>query len=243
MTASPAQAFAEAVRAEPVDLGEACALLAAALDPRQDAGGTGAALDALAARVDRSLPPVEALRRVLGGFSGDAAAYAELESSLLPAVLERHRGLPILLSVVWLEVARRCAIPAEGVGLPGHFVVRVGGELVDPFHGGAPFPHPGPPPPGWPATDILARILNNVRAWAVTLDRVRVRLAAVELSLALPRHPLELRHERGQLLARVGDFSGAAAELEAYAEAVEPADAGRAETARREARLTRARLN
>src|SRR5674536_283646 len=91
--------------------------------------------------VDPRRPPVEALRGVLAGFTGDARDYADLRSSLLPEVLRRRAGLPILLSVVWLEVARRCGIPADGIGLPGHFVVRVGDNCVDnyvdPFAGGA----------------------------------------------------------------------------------------------------------
>ncbi len=70
---------------------------------------------------------------------------------MLHAVLRRRRGLPILLSVVWMEVARRAGAPVYGVALPGHFVVGFGAEpglaggsaggveervLVDPFDGG-----------------------------------------------------------------------------------------------------------
>lgn len=84
-----------------------------------------------------------ALRQLLGErfeFRGSPGDYQRLESSLLHAVLRRRRGLPILLSVVWMEVARRAGAPVYGVALPGHFVVGFGAAeeqvLVDPFDGG-----------------------------------------------------------------------------------------------------------
>ncbi|MCW2777098.1 MAG: putative transcriptional regulator, partial [Frankiales bacterium] len=75
------------------------------------------------------------------------------------------------------------------------------------------------------------------------LESTRTRLWAAELSLLLPRHPVALRRERGELLVRLGDHLGGAAELEAYATVVEDADPVQAETARREAGLARSRLN
>ncbi|MEY3015441.1 MAG: hypothetical protein RIT45_4176 [Pseudomonadota bacterium] len=83
-----------------------------------------------------------ALRRVLveeGELRGDAETYDAPENSLVTRVIERRRGQPILVSSIWLEVGRRAGVAVEGVGLPGHFVARVGGEagrLVDPFSGG-----------------------------------------------------------------------------------------------------------
>lgn len=71
----------------------------------------------------------QALARLLGEryeFHGTPSDYQRLESSLLHEVLRRRRGLPILLSVVWLEVARRAGAPVYGVALPGHFVVGFG---------------------------------------------------------------------------------------------------------------------
>lgn len=84
---------------------------------------------------------IDALERLLVGdlgFTGDRDDYDHPYNSFLPRVLTRRRGLPILLSVVWLEVARRAALPLVGLALPGHFVVgyRSGpGALVviDPF--------------------------------------------------------------------------------------------------------------
>lgn len=76
-----------------------------------------------------------------GALRGDGESYDAPENSLVTQVLSRRRGQPILVSSVWLEVGRRAGITVEGVGLPGHFVARVGGEggqLVDPFAGGKP---------------------------------------------------------------------------------------------------------
>jgi regulator of sirC expression with transglutaminase-like and TPR domain len=243
------------VRTEPVDLGLACLLIAAQADPALDIRAAQAELDRLARSVDPKRPPVEALRGVLAGFTGDARDYADLRSSLLPEVLRRRAGLPILLSVVWLEVARRCGMPADGIGLPGHFVVRVGGgyvhnyvhNYVDPFAGGARLDVSGVPAPylrPWDAAEMLLRILSNIRAWAGhSTDRARTRLWAVELSLLLPHHPVDLRRERGVLLVAGGDFAGGARELVGYAELVAAADPAAAERAREQAGAARARLN
>ncbi|MFI5182606.1 MAG: transglutaminase family protein [Thermoanaerobaculia bacterium] len=83
-----------------------------------------------------------ALAEVLGveeGFGGDEDDYYHPDNGLFHTVLARKRGMPILLSTVWMEVGRRAGLSVEGIGMPGHFIVRVGsspGILVDPFAGG-----------------------------------------------------------------------------------------------------------
>lgn len=80
-----------------------------------------------------------ALRRVVAireGLGGDVDGYYDPRNSFLNEVIDRRRGIPITLSVVWMEVGRRAGIDVQGVGLPGHFLVFVSGQLVDPFHGG-----------------------------------------------------------------------------------------------------------
>ncbi|RSN44274.1 hypothetical protein DMH12_31745, partial [Streptomyces sp. WAC 04229] len=146
--------FAEEARAERPDLATLLLLLGAEADGALDEAGLDAAqveLDRLAGELPfRPGSPrawAVALRDLLGeryGFHGVAADYQRLESSLLHEVLRRRRGLPIMLSVVWLEVARRAGAPVYGVALPGHFVVGFGPEygpeeervLADPFDGG-----------------------------------------------------------------------------------------------------------
>lgn len=73
------------------------------------------------------------------GFRGDAEDYSATRNCCLHQVLARRKGMPILLSCVWIEVGRRAGIPVEGIGMPGHFLARVGGPAgvhVDPFAGG-----------------------------------------------------------------------------------------------------------
>lgn len=265
--------FAEEARSERPDLSALCLLVGAAGDGALDEDGLDAAqmeLDRLAGelpyRPGGPLAWARALCELLGeryGFGGSDADYQRLDSSLLHEVLRRRRGLPILLSVVWMEVARRAGAPVYGVALPGHFVVGFGpaGEqvLADPFDGGrvltgadaellvagatgAPL-KPSMLEPADPL-DVVLRILNNVRAWAaVRPERSDVALWAVELSLVLPSHPARLRYERAQLLVQRGDFVGGALELEAYADLVSVVDESTAEQVRGQAQAARALLN
>ncbi len=116
-----------------------------------DAPGAIATLDGLGAELSRiagqtSGVPDELARacaQLLGGaygFEGDRERYDDPDNSMLDIVLGRRRGLPIVLSVVYIEVARRAGIALAGVGLPGHFVVGHFGAdpplLLDPFAGG-----------------------------------------------------------------------------------------------------------
>lgn len=266
--------FAEVVRSEPVDLGLACLLVGGEVDRSLDVDASLAVLDALAASVRGQLSSTRprdvaaALRDVLGEQAGFAGGdFEDVRSSLLHEVLRRGRGLPILLSVVWMEVAARLDVSAYAVGLPGHVVVGIGEPedvhvLVDPYAGGRVLSvsdveqlvlqmtgspvHPGHLAP-LPATDLLLRLLNNVRVLASRkppgLEAAATRLWAAELSLLLPRHPVELRRERGELLVRLGAHLDGAEELETYAMIVDGADDAGAATARREARLARAQLN
>ncbi|WP_329186188.1 transglutaminase-like domain-containing protein [Streptomyces sp. NBC_01428] len=265
--------FAAEARAERPDLALLCLLVGAAADGTLDEAGIDAAqieLDDLAGQLPfRPGGPrswATALAELLGGrcgFRGLPADYQRLESSLLHSVLRRRRGLPILLSVVWMEVARRAGAPVYGVALPGHFVVGFGPPeeqvLADPFDGGrvlagadaellvagatgAPL-DPSMLSPAEPL-DVILRILNNIRAWATARpERSDVSLWAVDLSLLLPSHPARLRYERAQLLVQRGDFLTGAAELDAYAEVVAAVDEPAATRVRQQALAARAMLN
>ncbi|MEU8784089.1 transglutaminase-like domain-containing protein [Streptomyces sp. NPDC048637] len=269
------QQFAEAARAERPDLALLCLLIGAEADPALDEAGC----DAVQIELDRLaglLPYAPAggpgawarnLAELLGtrcGFGGSPADYRRLESSLLHEVLRRRRGLPILLSVVWMEVARRAGAPVYGVALPGHFVVGFGDPagshvLADPFEGGRPLTDEdaellvagatGEPLSAQMMTpadplEIVLRMLNNIRAWAQARpEHSAVQLWALELSLLLPSHPARLRHERAQLLVERGEFLAGAAELEEYARVVEAVEPAGATAIRRQAAAARAMLN
>ncbi|MFE2496532.1 transglutaminase-like domain-containing protein [Streptomyces scopuliridis] len=265
--------FAEEARADRPDLATLCLLVGAEADPALGEAG----IDAAQAELDRlaGLLPfgvlgarawAVALAELLGercGFEGSPAEYHRLDSSLLPVVLRRKRGLPILLSVVWIEVARRAGAPVYGVALPGHFVVGFGDPdervLADPFAGGRLLTGadaellvtgttgealvPAMLAPADPL-DIVLRVLNNIRAWAAPRpERTDVSLWAVELSLLLPSHPARLRYDHAQLLVQRGEFRRGAAEMDEYARVLDAVEPSTAEAIRRKARAARAMLN
>ena len=261
--------FAEVVRSEPVDVGLACLLIGGEVDPDLDVDDSLEALDVIATQVrlrlyghTRPRDVAEQMRRLLHGghrFGGSEADFDDVRSSLLPEVLLRKRGLPILLSVVWTEVAARLGTQAMVLCWPGRVHVLVGEPedehvVVDPWEDGRALAREeiaqrsqGMPLAPMSANDLLLRLLTNIRVLAARrppgLDAAAMRLWAVELSLLLPRHPVFLRRERGELLVRLGDHLGGAEELETYALVVDGSDEQAAEAARREARLARAQLN
>jgi regulator of sirC expression with transglutaminase-like and TPR domain len=276
MTSSVRERFAAAAREEWPDLAELCLLIGAEADPALAGESCDLAqieLDRLAGLLpyglDTPMQWATALQRVLGaghGFHGTAADYRKLSSSLLQEVLRRRRGLPILLSVVWMEVARRAGAPVHGVALPGHFLVALGDPtdtasfvLVDPFDGGRVLSaedtdqlvadSTGPSRvPSMLVTadplDIVQRVLNNIRAWAAPRPEHRpVQLWTLDLTLLLPRHPAKLRYERAKLLVTMGDYLAGAAEMEEYAEVIGAFDPESAQGIRLQARGARAHLN
>lgn len=98
--------------------------------------------DEVAARRERS-SPLDAMRRVLvdaAALSGDEDDYHAPDNSRISAVVARRRGMPILLSAVWIVVGRMAGLDVRGVGMPGHFIVRLDDEpddvFVDPFRQG-----------------------------------------------------------------------------------------------------------
>ena len=127
-------ALAMAAAFRPVDAARALATLDAL---GQEVAGVlhGAARTPRGARPSPSRMSGHAAR-----LRGDTEQYDRPENSMLDRVLERRRGLPILLSAVYVEVARRAGVPLAGVGLPGHYVVGHFGApeplLLDPFGGG-----------------------------------------------------------------------------------------------------------
>jgi regulator of sirC expression with transglutaminase-like and TPR domain len=133
--------------------------------------------------------------QVLGrthGFAGDHQRYDDPENSMLDVVLSRRRGLPILLSVVYIEVARRAGIPLAGVGLPGHFVVAHFGSappvLLDPFSGGVRIDEPiaeGWVRP-WRSHEIAWRMLNNLVASYQRRGDLTAAIRGAQMRLLLP---------------------------------------------------------
>ncbi len=231
------------------------ALCIAARDHPVDVDAHLATIDALAAEA----PGPDLLADYLFttcGFAGNAVDYLDPRNSYLDAVLERRVGIPITLSVVMIEVGRRMGVMIEGVGMPGHFLVREPtGTYVDPFHGGARLDEEGcrrlfatmhgaapfradflAPVDG---RSILARMLANLtRSF---LERhPRDALWTVRLRFAIPGLSIAERRHDATVLGTLGRFREASEHLDALATG---ADAATAEALGRESAAYRARAN
>ena len=160
-----------------------------------------------------------ALGEVLGGrhgFAGAGDEYDHPDNSMLDLVLERGRGLPIALSVVYLETARRAGIALDGVGLPGHYVVgqfapgAAPPVLLDPFAGGARLESgaaaAAPDLRPWGAHETALRMLNNLVGSYTRRNDLGRAIRAAELRLELPL-------ERGLAEALAAELRGLRARL------------------------------
>jgi regulator of sirC expression with transglutaminase-like and TPR domain len=133
-----------------IELARAALLVAAESDPGVDIDGTLHTLDSwteeLRARLEPGWNNLQKLARLRAfvfddlKFRGDHRDYYDPRNSLLHEVMERRLGIPLTLSIVFMELGWRIGIPFEGVGFPGHFLVRLTGEpgelLLDPFRRG-----------------------------------------------------------------------------------------------------------
>ena len=189
-----------ASRADPPVEELALALAAALREPDRDRtlGRLDELGEQLATLVDAGGGPemeAWACGELLGGrhgLSGDREDYDNPDNSMLDLVLERRRGLPIALSVVYVATARRAGLPLAGVGLPGHFVVAHFGTspplVLDPFGGGsrvvvrAPSRLVRP----WSPHETALRMLNNLIAAYTKRARLGDAIVASRLRLALP---------------------------------------------------------
>ncbi|WP_233166309.1 SirB1 family protein [Archangium sp. Cb G35] len=266
-----------ALAADPPRLDLAALAIATLNRPELDTSAYLHTLDALAARVQLEmerhtghgevLAGLTALRHVLAdieGFSGNEEDYQAPENSFLDQVLERKVGLPITLSVVYLEVARRAGIPLYGVPFPGHFLVACSAGdhklVVDPFHGGEILTEEGckellervAPQLRFnptmlspaPVELITYRMLSNLRRVYLERDESERGLAVVDLLLMLaPNHPGELR-TRASLLANLGAYRAALKDVERCLElSPEAPDRDRLELTARELRERAELLN
>jgi regulator of sirC expression with transglutaminase-like and TPR domain len=256
----PAEAFADLMRRndEEIPLDRAALLFAAVEYSDLDVEAALATLDGLARVVQRRLGGgrgSDAVVRVLAGvlhgelgFHGNPGAYYDPRNSYLNDVLDRRLGIPISLSTLYLEVGRRLGLPVEGVGMPGHFLVRlrdpVAPVMVDPFADGVIVTEAecearlrslyGPSaqlrrvmlePVG--TRQILFRMLNNLKGiYANGEDWARVVRTIDLMLLVQPGASSEYR-DRGAAHMRTGDLRRARSDFEHYLlNAAEIEDAG-----------------
>lgn len=229
----------------PIDLG-VCAI-AIPHSPGLDPGVVCNELDAFAeeARGSAKNPNdpaslLEAVRRILfevHGFAGNSEDYYHPGNSLIDQVLRTRKGIPITLSVILMETARRVGIPLEGIGLPCHFVVgwRAEGRLrlFDPFHGGeektieqciemvhllsggsvslsrSEFAPTSP-------RNILLRMLMNLRGIFRNRGETKSLIAALEQLLLVGGEEASIHGELALHLAESGRLVEAHSHLESY---------------------------
>ncbi|MEM6562108.1 MAG: transglutaminase-like domain-containing protein [Planctomycetota bacterium] len=170
-------------------------------------------------------------------FAGDGRDYYNPANSDIAEVVKRRTGLPILLSLVYKDIAGRLGLRVDGVGLPGHFVVSVatdeGPMLVDPFFGGVVLSTDeaaervrsilGPEETVTP--DMLrpvsnrhwiTRILQNLLGSYGAASRYNDVAAILELEMLLWPEQKHLQRDLGLCLARVGLPSEAGRWLDVY---------------------------
>lgn len=177
------------------------------------------------------------------GFHGNGTDYNAPENSYLDQVIERRTGLPITLSLVYMEVAQRVGLRCDGVGYPGHFIVRAGDPeapiFIDPFHQGARLDREellaglrshqlgGAVPESFLASvsrrQLLQRILNNLIVVFRSQRDIERWRTAIELQLCIEPWNAALVGERGMLRYRLGDHALALEDLERFVQAREPA--------------------
>jgi len=168
------------------------------------------------------------------GYRGDNETYDDLQNADLARVLERRKGLPVALSIVYLHVARGQGWQAEGLGFPGHFLIRVEIEgarhVLDPFNDGQVIAAPelrsllqrvlGPDArlasehfDPVPDRDVLLRLENNVRLRLARREDWAGTSRSLDRMLAIAPDRAELLFESGQINARLDKRRAAIASL------------------------------
>lgn len=241
-------AFAAEIKQKPIDLPRAALRLAKEIAyPRLDIPLYLAQLDQLtdwARAVVQPGEPAGKRARDLAdflfrkfAFQGNTSDYQDPRNSFLNEVLDRRLGIPITLSILYLAIARRLDLPAQGIGLPGHFIVRVetalGDLYLDPFHGGQRLEiedcarlvslttgYEGPFRSEWldPVSPelILVRLLTNLKVIYVQTRDWEPAAAVIEHLLTLqPKHAEHLR-DLGLLYYQTDRLRLAARFLESY---------------------------
>ena len=245
--------MAAVMATEPIDLARAALVIARleyprlnpgpSLDRLQDLGGQAAH----AAKQVAGAPARDVLATIShelfkkNHFAGNRTHYDDFRNSLLNVVLQRGLGIPISLALVYMEVAKRANVDVQGVGFPGHFLMRGPDEapgaralILDPFDAGRELGEldcrallakshgedaeyssdllkPCTP------RQMLARMLNNLKRTYVELRSFPQAYAATNLILTVDPTLLTELRDRGLLAYHLDDHVSALADLEDYA--------------------------
>jgi regulator of sirC expression with transglutaminase-like and TPR domain len=171
------------------------------------------------------------------GYAGDELTYDDLQNANLMRVVDRRRGLPVVLGILYMHTGRAQGWETVGLAFPGHFLIRLsdGPErlILDPFHRGrvcgatelrellkatTGVESELRPEHYAPVSDrdVLLRLQNNLKARLLQAQRLERAVAVVETMLMLAPDLAELWREAGLLHARLGNIRAAAAALEQF---------------------------
>ncbi len=236
-----------------IDLGEAALLIARTEYPDLDAAAQLQRLDRMASELPADpmhspLENIQALNELLfekEKFSGNEEEYDDPRNSYLNQVLERKKGIPITLSLVYTEVARRRRLPLVGVGFPGHFLVKYltgsGEILIDPYNRGALMSrkdcverlkaHLGENAElraeylaASTHKQILARMLNNLKGSYFRRRNFPKVLTLIELALAIEPGSRQNLRDRGMVYFMMTRYREAREDFKAYLQLSPPND-------------------
>lgn len=188
---------------------------------------------------------VEALNRVVlhsHGYHGDMLTYDDIQNANLMRVIDRKKGLPVALGILYLHAARAHGFAADGINFPGHFMIRTGEDgarlIIDPFNEGIERSavdlrellkatagmEAELTPEHYAAVgnrDILVRLQNNIKTRHERAGRPEDALRVVEGMLMFAPGMMPLWREAGVINARLGNLGAA---IEAFQTIIEGAD-------------------
>jgi regulator of sirC expression with transglutaminase-like and TPR domain len=171
------------------------------------------------------------------GYSGDELTYDDVQNANLMRVVDRRKGLPVALGILYLHAARAQGWDSIGLAFPGHFLIRLadGPErlILDPFHGGRICDAAGlrellkamagqdvelTPQHYAPVADreVLLRLQNNIKSRLLQAGRAEPALRIIQTMLLLAPDMAGLWHEAGMLNARLGNMRAATEALQEF---------------------------
>lgn len=247
MELSLEQAF-RAFAANPGSELDGALLVSRIVRPRTDVAWCRAELQRLAGLVGFGGSPQQVVTTLRGaGFAG-APHYYEPDNSALDFVLRERRGIPISLAIVVLAVAEQSGLAARGINFPGHFIVSLDNQLVDPFTlaliddderrerlAGCGVPAAEALRPATPI-DITVRMLNNLRGLAVARGDHAGAITLTDYQLIIAADPFAIHLARVELWSALGATTMVRREL-AQAIALAPSPKAQSELAKALQRL------
>ena len=235
-----------------IDLAWAALLIAASEYPELDVVGQMEVLDSLAAGAAKGMgddgDPLSSVNNLSAylfdevGFHGNDSEYYDPRNSYLNEVLARRMGIPITLSLVCIEVGKRLGVPLEGVGMPGHFLLRHRDEpgiFIDPFHRGILLSEEEcakllrdatrtavPWDQSYLTTvsnrELIARILRNLKGIYLNQRDHQRALGIAGLAVSLQPSIIGERRDRGLIHYQLGNHQAALEDLRIYLAASPP---------------------